>query len=153
MSPLRRVAHALLVVAFVSTGGLAPFAHVHVSGADHDSGDHGAPGEHGASVHGDEAHQHHQGRAAHWHVPVRHAAVTRDAPPRVGTAPHDHAAVPLPTVAEDRPSTRAGATPALVAVWQAGAAPQPIERPSRVAATARSNPPPRLALGARAPPR
>ena len=152
MSPLHRVAHALLVVVLVSTGGSAPFAHVHAPAADHKSADHSAPGVHGASVHGHEAHQHHQGQDAHWHLPVRHAAVAGDAAPRVGATPHDHAAIPFPTVAEERPSTRAGATPALVVVWQADVAPPPIERPISVAATARSNPPPRLALGARAPP-
>ena len=150
MSPLHRVAHALLVVVLVSTGGSAPFAHVHARVADHDRADHGAAGPHGVSVHGHDAHHH--GQNAHWHLPVRHAAVAGDAAPRVGTTPHDHAAIPFPTVAEERPSTRAGATPALVVVWQADVAPPPIARPISVAATARSNPPPRLALGARAPP-
>lgn len=150
MSPLHRVAHALLVVVLVSTGGSAPFAHVHAPAADHDRADHGAAGPHGVSVHGHDAHHH--GQDAHWHLPVRLAAVPGDAAPRVGATPHDHAAIPFPTVAEERPSTRAGATLALVVVWQADVAPPPIERPISVVATARSNPPPRLALGARAPP-
>ena len=141
---IHRVVRVLLVGTLVSAGGSTPFAHVHPHGHDH-----GAPRAGEAPAHSRSAH--HQGQGAHWHPTHRHVA---DAPgtTTLGDIRQHHASVALPTAAVERPSASVGVTPALVEVWAAGIVPDPPGRHVPVATNARPNPPPRIVLGARAPP-
>ena len=141
---LQRVAHLLLVVALVSAGGSAPFAHVHRHGHDHTAPQ---PGEARAHSHA----AHHQEQGAHWHLTGRQAADRPGTTTLVGDQ-HHHAAVAIAAVALQRPSVRDAATRALVEVWEAGIVPALQGRPVPVATNARPNPPPRVLLAARAPP-
>ena len=141
---LQRVTHLLLVVALVSAGGSAPFAHVHRHGHNHAAPQ---PGE--ARAHNHAAH--HQAQGAHWHLAGHHAADRPGTTTLVGDR-HHHAAVAIVAVAVERPSVRGGATRALVEVWEAGIVPAPQSRPVPVATNARPNPPPCILFAARAPP-
>lgn len=146
-----RVAHVLLVVALVSAGGSAPFAHLHPHSSHHTAP---PPDEARADSHSthQQAHRHGQGQqGAHWHLRGRQAADGPATTTLVGN-PHQRASVAIPTVAEKRPGGDDGATPALADVWEAGTVPDPPGRPVPVAANARPNPPPRILLAARAPP-
>ena len=161
---LQRVAHVLLVVALVSAGRTAPFAHIHPQDHPGTHGRHGAlgePGRHhpsepGATRPHDAAehqvrHQHPQSLGAHWHPTGRQTAERPGSTTLVGTALRARP-VAVATVAVERPGVRAGATPALTTVWVPGGTPVPSSRPVPVATNARPNPPPPAALAARAPP-
>lgn len=142
---LCRLAHVLLVVALVSAGGSAPFAHVHAHGHDP------------ATPHADDAPAHNHaghrpGQGAHWHLNTQQAADSSGAT-TLGNDPRHHAPVAVATVAVERPSDRGGATPALSEAWEAGIVPDLPGRPVPIDSNARPNPPPRLLLAARAPPR
>ena len=139
-----RVVRVLLVWALVSAGESMPFAHVHPHGHDH-----GTPRAEEARALSQSAH--HQGQGAHWHLTGRQAVDTPGTDMLVGVRQH-HSSVVLPTVAVERPTVGVGATPALVEMWEAVIVPDPPVRPVPVAANARPNPPPRIVLGARAPP-
>ena len=141
---IHRVVRVLLVGTLVSAGGSTPFAHIHPRGHDH-----GAPRAGDAPAHSQSAH--HQGQGAHWHLTGRHVPDAPGTNTLGDTRPHD-ASVALPTAAVERLSVGVGATPALVEMWAAGIVPDPSGRPMPVAANARPNPPPRIVLGARAPP-
>lgn len=155
---VQRVAYVLLVAALVSAGGSAPFAHVHPRGPDHTAfqpdtarqPDEARLDSHSAHQQG-HRHRHAQGQGAHWHLTGRQAADAPGLTTRIGS-PHHHP-VAVSTVAVERLSVRGGATPALAEVWAAGTVPDPPGRPVPVAANARPNPPPRILLAARAPPR
>ena len=141
---LRCVAHMALVVALVSAGGSAPFAHVHPSSLNHTTA---LPGE--AQAHGHSGH--HDAQGAHWHL------TGRPPPERSGTSTlvadqHHPRVVPVATLAEARPGVRDTATPALAEVWLAGTAPELSGRPVPVAAESRPNPPPPPVVAARPPP-
>ena len=151
---IERFAYVLLIVALVSAGGSAPFAHVHPQSPDHTAlQPDTAPQPEEARAHSQSAHRHrhHQGQGAHWHLRGRQAADGPATTTLVGN-PHQRASVAIPTVAEKRPGGDDGATPALADVWEAGTVPDPPGRPVPVAANARPNPPPRILLAARAPP-
>ena len=141
---IHRVVRVLLVGVLVLAGGSTPFAHVHPHGHDH-----GTPRAVEARAHSQSAHP--QGQGAHWHLTGRQAADTPGTNTLVGARQH-HTSVALPTVAVECPSIGVGATPALVEVCEAGIVPGPLGRRVPVAANARPNPPPRIILGARAPP-
>lgn len=145
---IHRVAHALLVVVLVLTGGSAPFAHVHARVLTADASAHGASGDAG-TVHRHAAHQ--QGQGAHWHSRARHATGASDAATRVSDDTHP-AAVSFPTVAEEPSSPHVGAPSALNTVWLTDVAPDPVGRSLPIAANARSNPRSHIVLAARAPP-
>ena len=147
------VAHVLLVVALVSAGGSAPFAHVHPHGSHHTAP---PPEEARADSHSahQQRHRHAQGQGAHWHLSGRQAA---DGPATATLVPNAHqnppVAVSVSMVAVERLGVRGGGTPALAEGWEAGTVPDPPGRPLAVAAKAGpNNPPPRLRLVARAPP-
>ena len=142
----QRVAHVLLVAALVSAGGSAPFAHIHPP--DHQNA---APEPDEALAHSAPKHHHHQSQGAHSHPTERQTADGTGSTTLVGN-PHHPPPVPIATVAVERLSVRATATPALAAVWAPDSAPVPPNRPVPVAANARPNPPPPVALAARAPP-
>ena len=142
---IRRLAHALLVVALVSSGGTAPFAHMHAHG-DVDVAT--QPDE--AQPHGHS--DHHTGPGAHWHLTTPQAAASPGATSLVGIR-HHHTQVAVATVAIERPVVRVGGTPALSEAWQVGIVPDLPARPVPIDANARPNPPPRIVLAARAPPR
>ena len=141
---LQRVAGLLLVIAVVSAGASAPFAHVHPRGHDHE-----ALRLDDVPARGPAAHHHDPG--AHWHLTGGQAADTPGTSALVGNR-HHHDSVALATVAVARPGIRVGAAPALVAVWEAAIAPDSAGRPVPIAATDRLTPPPRIGLAARAPP-
>lgn len=149
---VQRVAYVLLVAALVSAGGSAPFAHVHQRGPDHTAlqPDEARLDSHSAHQQG-HRHRHAQGQGAHWHLTGRQAADAPSLTTRIG-GPHHHP-VAVSTVAVERLSVRGGATPALAEVWAAETVPALPGRPVPVAANARPNPPPRILLAARAPPR
>jgi hypothetical protein len=140
----RRLAYVLLVVALVSSGGTAPFAHVHAHGDVHDATQ---PDE--AQAHGHT--EHHTDQGAHWHLTTRRAAAPPDTTAVVGMRYH-HTQVAVATVAIERPGVRVGSTPALSEAWQVGIVPVLPGRPVPIDANARPNPPPRIVLAARAPP-
>ena len=142
----QRAAHVLLVAALVSAGGSAPFAHVHPP--DHQDA---APEPDEALAHSAPEHHHHQSQGAHSHPTGRQTAKGPGSTTLVGN-PHPPPPVPIATVAVERPSGRAAATPALTAVWASDSALVPPSRPVPVAANARPNPPPPITLAARAPP-
>ena len=151
---IERFAYVLLIVALVSAGGSAPFAHVHPQSPDHTALQPDTapqPEEARAHSHSAHRHRHHQGQGAHWHLRGRQAA---DGPATtlVGNRHHHPTTVAVATVAVERLGVRGGATPALADVWEAGTVPDPPGRPVPVAANARPNPPPRILLAARAPP-
>ena len=148
---VQRVAYVLLVVALVSAGGSAPFAHVHPQAPDHTAPrpEKARRDSHSAHRQG-QRHRHAQGQGAHWHLTERQAADGPGTTTRVGNPHHNSVAVSM--VAVQRLSVGGNATPALADVWQPGTVPDSKGRPAPVAANARPNPP-RILLSARAPPR
>ena len=155
---IERFAYVLLIVALVSAGGSAPFAHVHPQSPDHTAlqpdtapqPEEARLDSHSAHRQG-HRHRHAQGQGAHWHLTRRLAADGPGTTTRVGN-PHHHPVAVL-MVAVERLSVGGNTTHALADVWQAGTGPDPPGRPVPVAANARPNPPPRILLSARAPPR
>lgn len=130
---IHRVAGALLVVALVVAGGLAPFTHVPRNRR--------SPRQRvlvgrGAS------------RVAEPVSPQGHAPGTNTS---VGDR-HYHFSVAQPDDAVARPRVRVGTTPGVVEGWDAGIMPELPGRPVPVAVNARPNRPPRVVLAARAPP-
>ena len=151
---LHRVARVLLVVALVSVGGSAPLAHAHPHGHAHSAARPEEARAHSRSAHPHRhphRHPHHPGQGAHWHLTGRQPADTPGTHTLAGDR-HHHAAVALATVAVERPSVRAGATPSMVEVRKAGTLPDPPGRLMPVAVNARPDPPPRIVLSARGPP-
>ena len=141
---IRYAARLLLVAAMVSTSSSAPFAHVHPPGHDH-----GASGPEETHAHTEGAH--HPGPGTHWHLAGRHTADLPSAT-KLASNGHHHATVALVTVAVERSGVCVGATDALAGVRATGIVPDPPGRSVQVTATARSKPPPRIVLEARAPP-
>lgn len=142
----QRVAHVLFVAMLVSAEGSAPFAHIHPS--DHQDA---APEPAEALAHSAPEHHHPQSQGAHSH-PTRWQTAEGPGSTTLVGKPHHSPPVPIATVAVERPSVRAAATPALTAMWAPDSVPVPPSRPVPVAANARPNPPPPVTLAARAPP-
>ena len=141
---IRRTARLMLVLALVSTSGSAPFAHVHPRGHDH-----GASGPEDSRAHTEGAQP--TGPGTHWHQAGHHTADLPGAT-KLPSNGHHHASVALVTVAVERTSVFVDSTDALIRVRATGIVPDPPGRPVPVPATARSKPPPRIVLAARAPP-
>ena len=131
---IHRVASVLLILVLAAAAEAAPFAHVRVSRRSTPRprllvG--GAERRVDAPVH------------LYGHAPGTNTLVGDR---------HRHLSVAQLDDAVARPSVRVGATPALVEVWEARIVPDLPGRAVPVAANARPNRPPRVALAARAPP-
>lgn len=138
---VQRLALLLLVVALVSSGASAPFAHVHPP----DRHDHGP-----AAI---QVHSHsstHDSDDAHWHVRGQEAHSAGEFR-RFGSS-HRHVSVVLAAVAVGHSTTSADAAPTLVKDRQAVVRPDLWGRYLTVPLSRLPNPPPRVGPSARAPP-
>ena len=130
---IHRVASALLVVALVSAGGSAPFAHAP------------RPNPRQRAM---------RARCAR-SIDTAQCVHRQDRTPGPTTLVadrHHHLSVALATVSVSRPSVRVGATPALVGFVMAGIVPDLPVQPVPAAANTRPSRHPRIVLAARAPP-
>ena len=137
----QRLALLLLVVAFVSSGASAPFAHVHPP----DGHNHGP-----ASI---QVHSHsstHDSDDAHWHVRGQEAHSAGELR-RFGSS-HRHVSVAFAAVAVERSTTSADGAQPLVKDRQSLVRPDPWGRHLTVPLSRLPNPPPRVGPSARAPP-
>ena len=138
---VQRLALLLLVVALVSSGASAPFAHVHPP----DRHDHGP-----ASI---QVHSHssnHDSDDTHWHVRGQEAHSAGELG-RFGSR-HRHVSVALAAVAVERSTASADAAPSLMTDRQSVVESDEWVRRLTVPLSHLPNPPPRVGQATRAPP-
>lgn len=151
----QRLAFLLLVVALVSSGASAPFAHVHPPDR-HDHGPtpiqiHSHSSDHDHDHNGDDAHWHITGQETHSADNLQRFGSHQGLAVALGESGR-HVSVALAAVAVERPTASADAAPSLVRSRQAGIKPDQRGRHLSAQLSHLPNPPPRVGQSTRAPP-